>query len=188
MTWLFFIVLNNKMIILLFLTPPIFFQLFDNFTRQPLRLNQVLLSLCFELLDKLFLFLSNMLIQLFSCFIDWQHCRLDSLVNITLSVRGRQDHHTWEAFLRKTINAIVIVLIVHPEVKFFYQGSFKLSCRPRFHTQLDRWIVQDHMECNLENCSEKSLKIFCRDIFFEFFKSSIASTNNFLTLRLVLLL
>jgi hypothetical protein len=59
-----------------------------------------------------------MLLKSFSCNVDWKYGWFDTLVNIARAIGRRQDDHTRETVLWKAIYAIVVALVVHPEIVF----------------------------------------------------------------------
>ncbi len=82
-----------------------------------------------------------MLSQVLGYPVYWEHGRFNSLVNIALTIRRRQNNHARETFLGKTVYAVVVVFIVHPKIVFLCQLCFLLPRTLRLHTQLNRWII-----------------------------------------------
>lgn len=79
-------------------------------------INEVLLSFSFKLLKELLLLLSDMLCKLLGYPVYWKHSRFNALVNITLTIRRRQNDHARETLLGETVYAVVVVFIVHPKI------------------------------------------------------------------------
>ena len=107
--------------------------------------NEVLLPFSFKLLKQFLLLLSDMLGQLLGYPVYWEHGRLNTLVNIALTIRRRQNDHARETFLGETVYAVVVVFAVHPKIEFLCQLLFLLPQTPRLHTQLNGWIIQHHV-------------------------------------------
>jgi hypothetical protein len=123
-----------------------------------------------------------MLGQLLGYPVHWEHGRLNTLVYITLAIRRRQNDNARETFLRKTVNAVVVVFVVHPKIVFLSQLCFSLPHGPRLHTQLNGWIIQDHVQGQLEHSSEESLEIISTDVVFELFQGPVPHAYNLLAL------
>ena len=50
---------------------------------------------------------------------EYDHCGLNTLIDISLAIGRRKHDHARVAFPRKPIDAIVIVLVEHPEFVLF---------------------------------------------------------------------
>ena len=73
------------------------------------------------------------------------HGRFDALINVSLAVGRGQDYNARVAFFREAINAVVVILVEHPELKFLSQLLLGLTFLTTEHGQLYRWVIQDHV-------------------------------------------
>lgn len=123
-----------------------------------------------------------MLGQLLGYLVYWKHGRLNTLVNITLAIRRRQNDHARETLLGETVYAVIVVFVVHPKIVFLCQLCFPLPHRPRLHTQLNGWVIQYHVEGQLEHSSEESLEIISTDVVLELFQGPVPHAYDLLAL------
>lgn len=63
---------------------------------------------------------------------------LNALIDEALAVGRWHNHHAWQAFLWKTIDTVVVVLVVHPEFEGCEVSWFARWRRLQLH--LDWWI------------------------------------------------
>ena len=66
-------------------------------------------------------------------FRKYDHCRLDSLVNISLSKRRGQDYNTGVTLFRKAVDELI-------SKHFFTITGFNAK-----HRKFDRWVRKDHV-------------------------------------------
>jgi len=93
-------------------------------------------------------------------FLNDNDCRLDPLVNITLSERGRQDHHTGVAFFGEAIYAVVVSLVVHPKFKLIQKSLVFPKALVDWHEVHFNWrVVEDHVQFQFHNCAQESQKV-----------------------------
>jgi|LauGreDrversion4_2_1035121.scaffolds.fasta_scaffold510377_2 hypothetical protein len=71
-----------------------------------------------------------MLSNIMRVVIYWQNSWFYALIDEALTERRRKYDYTGITILRKAINAVIIVLIVHPEVEFVLQKVFLSSLLP----------------------------------------------------------
>ena len=145
--------------------------------------NEVLLPFSFKLLKQLLLLLSDMLGKLLGYPVYWEHGRLNTLVDITLTIRRRQNDHARETFLGETVYAVVVVFVIHPKIVILCQLCFSLPHRPRLHAQLNGWVIKYHVQGQLEHSSEESLEIISTDVVLELFQGPIPQAYNLFALR-----
>ena len=81
-----------------------------------------------------------MLSDLFSAILlpEHNHSRLNALVNEALSEGGRHDDNAGKTLLREAIDAVVVLLVVHPELEPIKEVSFCLDSCVELH--LDGWV------------------------------------------------
>lgn len=90
------------------------------------------------------------------------HSWLDALVHVALSVGWRDNNHTGHAFLREPVDAVVIVLVVHPKFKKLCVVH-SLRGNARLQLEFDGWLRQDHVQLKLYHCAHKVPKVWLAD-------------------------
>jgi len=78
-------------------------------------------------------------------FRKYNHCRLDSLVNVALSKRRGQDYNTGVTLFRKAVDAVVVVFVEHPELVLISKQFFTITGFNTKHRKFDRWVRKDHV-------------------------------------------
>lgn len=86
-----------------------------------------------------------MLSQLLRRAVENYHGRFNALIDITGSIRRRENYNARETFLGEAIYAVVIVLVEHPKLKFFNKMLPLLALLPSIHAQLDWRIIKNHV-------------------------------------------
>ena len=70
----------------------------------------------------------------------------DPLIHVALSVGWRQNDHARVALSRKSVDAVIVILVEHPELVLLHQFSLVLTLLATQHGELDWWIVEDHVK------------------------------------------
>lgn len=113
--------------------------------------------------------------------------RLDALVDVALTIGWRQHDHTGIAFFRESIDAVVVVLVEHPEVILFCQLRLLDPFRATEHRQLDRRVIQNHMKLEFHDGLDEADKVRTAHVVFEHLPGIVVRKES-LTAWLVLLL
>lgn len=116
-----------------------------------------------------------------------EYSRLDALINVTLTEGWRQYNNARETVLRETIDAIVVAFVVHPKIIFLQEVTLSFTLLPRDHAEKNWRVVQDHVQTQLINCSEKPLKVVVANIILKFLHSTFSERHDFLTLFHILI-
>ena len=84
-----------------------------------------------------------------------------------MAVGWRQDDHARISLAREPIDAIVIVLVEHPKFKLLNELGLGFALLAAQHGELDRWIVEDHVELKFDYGLHKADEVGRADIIFE---------------------
>ena len=123
-----------------------------------------------------------MLGQLLGHPVNWEHSRLNTLVNIALTISRRQHYHARETFLGEPVYAVVVVFVVHPKVVPLGQLCFMLPHGPRLHAKQNGWVIKYHVQGQLEDSSEESLEIVGTHVVLELLHNPIPHAHYLLAL------
>jgi len=86
-------------------------------------------------------------------------CWFDSLVNVARPVRRGENNCAGVAFLRKAVDAVVVVLVVHPEVELVDQVRLGVPLLNRQLLHFYWRVVQTHVQTQPHHCSEELLEV-----------------------------
>lgn len=115
------------------------------------------------------------------------HSWLYALVHVALPVGWRDNNHTGHAFLREPVDAVVIVLVEHPELKQLSVVD-NLRSNVRLQLELDGWLGQSHVQLKLDYCAHKVPEVWLADAVFKHVELLTVTREERKTLDAVLVL